>query len=216
MSLGGTASYTHPPRGMHIPPRVRASVDAAEAIGFEHCIRPETGRLLQALAAGVPGGGRIGEAGTGTGTGVAWMTCSAHPEVSVVSFEIDPARADAARAVHADDPRVEIVTGDAAGLFERGPFDLLVLDGGPAGGKHTGAGPGRDAEPQPVDPDAVLSIGGIMTVDDFTPATTWPPRFRDEPDRARIHWVHHPSLHCTELRVAEDLSVIVGRRHGGG
>lgn len=212
MSPGGTESYADPPRGAPVPAAVRATIESAEALGFESCVRPETGRLLQVLAAGVPPGGRIGETGTGTGTGLAWMAAGAHPDVTLISFEIDPARADAARGVHGGDPRVNIVTGDAAGLFSRGPFDLLVLDGGPAAGKEIDDA----ADPQPVDPDAVLTVGGILVVDDFTPATTWPPRFRGEPDRARIHWVHHPSLHCIELRLAEDLSVVVGRRHGGG
>jgi hypothetical protein len=49
-------------------------------------------------------------------------------------------------------------------------------------------------------------------VDDFTPATGWPPLHEGEPDRARLHWLEHPALRATELRLAADLSAVVGSR----
>jgi hypothetical protein len=54
-----------------------------------------------------------------------------------------------------------------------------------------------------------------VVIDDFTPATTWPPRFNGAPDRPRLHWLEHPGLRATELRLAADLSVIVGTRPPG-
>jgi hypothetical protein len=54
--------------------------------------------------------------------------------------------------------------------------------------------------------------GGTVVVDDFTPATGWPPLHEGEVDRARLHWLEHPALRATELRLAPDLSAVVGTR----
>lgn len=202
MSIGGTDSYRTLPAGLVVPPLVDAAVAAAEEFGFELCVRPEIGRLLSVLAAGLPPGGLVGETGTGTGAGLAWMVASA-PGCRFISYELDPDRAAAARRVFAAHETVTVVTGDAGDLFDRGPFDLLVLDGGPGSGKIPG-----DA---PVDPRRVLRPGGTIVIDDYTPTSTWPPTFNGQSDQSRIHWLSHPDLHTTEVRVAPDIAVIVGR-----
>lgn len=204
MSRGGTGRYSNEAEG-GVPHLVRAAVAAACELDFDLCVRPEIGRLLAVLAGGLPAGSLVGETGTGTGAGLAWMVAAAGPDVRFVSYELDEARADAARALFADHPNVDVVCGDAAELFGRGPFDLLVHDGGPGSGK------GSDGS-TPVDPNDVLRPGGTMTVDDFTPTDTWPPVFGGEIDAGRVHWLDHPELRSTELRVAPDLAVIVCRR----
>lgn len=203
MSMGGTNSYRDLPDGLAVPPLVLDAVNAAERLGFDLCVRPEIGRLLGVLAAGIPTGAIVGETGTGTGAGLAWLVTHAPPGCRFLSYELDPERAEAARDLFADHDNVTVVTGDAADLFDRGPFDLLVLDGGPGSGKTPGD--------TPIEPASVLRPGATMTIDDYTPATTWPPVFGDEPDHSRIHWLTHPDLHATEIRVAPDLAVIVGR-----
>lgn len=203
MSMGGTNSYRDLPSGFWVPPLVLDAVAAAERLGFDLCVRPEIGRLLGVLAAGLPAGALVGETGTGTGAGLAWMATHALPGCRFVSYELDPERANAARTLFADHDNVTVVTGDAAELFDEGPFDLLVLDGGPGSGKAPGD--------TPVEPALVLRHGGTITIDDYTPTTTWPPMFGDQPDHSRIHWLTHPDLHATEIRVAPDLAVIVGR-----
>lgn len=120
-----------------------------------------------------------------------------------ISYELDPLRAAAAKEVFRDQPNVEVICGDSADLLERGPFDLLVHDGGPGSGKSSGA--------TPVDPAIVLRPGGTMTVDDYTPTTTWPPLFGGAVDQSRVHWLEHPLLRSTEVRVADDLAVVVCR-----
>jgi predicted O-methyltransferase YrrM len=202
MSIGGTASYGRP-AGVEVPALVRAAVAAAEVLGFEFCVRPETGRLLATLAAGLPPGSLVGETGTGTGAGLAWMVAAADSRVRFVSFEREGKRAEAAREVLAGRPNVEVVCGDSAAMFSRGPFDLLVHDGGPGSGKIPGS--------QPVDPVDVLRPGGTMTIDDYTPTNSWPPTFDGEVDESRLHWLAHPVLTSTEVRVAPDLAVIVCR-----
>lgn len=202
MSIGGTASYGRL-AGREVPDLVRAAVAAAGVLGFEFCVRPETGRLLGTLAAGLPPGSRVGETGTGTGAGLAWMVVAADPTVRFVSYEREVTRAEAAREVFADVPNVDVVCGDSMALFGVGPFDLLVHDGGPGAGKIPGSGV--------VDPVDVLRPGGTMTIDDYTPTNSWPPTFEGRVDESRVHWLSHPLLTSTEVRVAPDLAVVVCR-----
>ena len=200
MSSGGTQKYLDE---VDLPPLVAAAVDAAQRIGFDLCVHPATGRLLQVLAAGVGAGGVIGETGTGTGAGLAWLASGARLDVSLISVELDAERAAAANQVFASSPNVTVMHGDAGQLFERGPFDLLVLDGGWGSGKNDGP---------VVEVAEVLTEGGVITIDDFTPMQTWPPTFEGSTDAAREHWLTHADLLATEVRVDPTMSVIIGRR----
>lgn len=192
MSEGGTAAYACE---ADLPPLVQAAVATAERLAFPLSCRPEHGRLLQVLARGTHG--VIGEIGTGTGVGLAWMASSG-TTARLVSIELDPVRADAAREVLGD--AATILTGDGADLQEHGPFDLLVIDGGGFGGKRGEV---------PLDPVAWVTPGGTFTVDDFTPSDPWPPE-----DPGRDLWLHHPEVIATEIRLAPDLATIVARRRG--
>ena len=200
MSFRGTASYA---TAGDVPPMVASAVSDAVELGFELCVRPEIGRLLAVLAGGLGPDAIVGEAGTGTGAGLGWMVSAARPDVQFVSYELDADRAASAQRLFADYPNVTVVAGDAAGLFDHAPFDLLVLDGGPFGGKKPGE--------QPIDPVPLLKAGAAITIDDMTPTKQWPPHFEGQVDEPRVHWVEHPSLVATEIDVAPDLSVIVGR-----
>ncbi|KAB8164690.1 SAM-dependent methyltransferase [Streptomyces sp. 3MP-14] len=204
MALHGTRAHG---AGDALPSLVRRALDAARANGFAFSCRPEQGRLLQLLAAGAPTA--IGETGTGCGVGLAWLASGARPGTRLTSVERDRGRAGVARDVFRDDDRVEILHGDWRRVEERGPYDLLVLDGG---GQAKGGGAGRAAGESAADPARLLAPGGTVVIDDFTPATTWPPRFNGAPDAARLHWLAHPELRATELRLAPDLAVIVGTR----
>jgi hypothetical protein len=91
-----------------------------------------------------------------------------------------------------------------------GPFDLLVLDGG-GGGKR-----GNDT---PADPAGLLRPGGTLVLDDFHPPLEfWPEEAdpRDEYGRsttaARAHWLQHPDLFATEVRVHPQVSAILAAR----
>ncbi|GAA1236335.1 class I SAM-dependent methyltransferase [Kitasatospora nipponensis] len=194
MSLNGTAAHE---TLAGLPPLVARALEVARAHGFEHSCRPEQGRLIQALAQGA--GARIGESGTGCGVGLAWLASGAAPGVRLVSVERDPVRAALAAEVFAGRPQVEVVHGDWTELYGRGPFDLLVLDGG---------GQGKDAGPA-ADPLRLLAPGGTVVVDDFTPTTGWPPLHEGKPDTARLHWLEHPALRATEVRLAPDLGSVV-------
>jgi len=201
MSLGGTAAYGF--IGDDLPELVRRAVAEATRVDFEFCVRPEIGRLLATCAGALPVGSLVAETGTGTGAGLAWMVSAADPGVRFISFELDTERAAIAQNVFGHLSNVDVVCGDASELSDRGPFDLLVLDGGPGSGKAAGS--------VAVDPVEVLRPGGTMTIDDFTPATSWPPMHEGREDGSRMHWMSHPNLKSTEVRVAPDLAVLVCR-----
>jgi predicted O-methyltransferase YrrM len=198
MAIGGNTAYG---ADDDLPPLVRRAVDLAESLSFDHSCRPEQGRLLRLLAQGWTGG-RIGETGTGCGVGLAWMADVTDDKTSLVSVERDEERATASAGLFSDHRNVRVLHGDWTGLREHGPFDLLVLDGG---------GKGKDQEVDaPLDPaDGWLSLGGTIVLDDFTPAAT-PGAL--EHDAARQHWLRHPALHATEVRLAPDLATIIGVR----
>ncbi|MCM2423544.1 class I SAM-dependent methyltransferase [Streptomyces sp. RKAG293] len=194
MSLRGTDGYDEIDA---LPPLVRRAVAAARRHGFAYSCRPEQGRLLQVLAGGAQRS--IGETGTGCGVGLAWLASGAADGVRLVSVERGLERARIAAGVFKGCDQVEILHADWRRIADRGPYDLLVLDGG-------GQGKNGDA----AEPSQLLAPGGTVVIDDFTPAGTWPPLFGGAPDLARLHWLEHPELRAAEVRLAADLSAVVG------
>jgi predicted O-methyltransferase YrrM len=192
-----------------LPPLVARAVAIAAERGFIQCCLPEHGRLLQVLARG-RAGGVIGETGTGCGAGLAWMASAVGPETRLVSVEIDADRAAACQALFAGLPNVTVLHGDWRLIEAHAPFDLLVLDGG-GGAKRPG-----DA---PADPARLLTPGGTVVLDDFHPPFEfWPEEVGalDEYGRSvtlsRQHWLQHPALFATEVRVHPQMSVVLGTR----
>jgi len=198
MSLSGTDAYAKEPGR---PPLVERALAAARAHGFPYSCRPEQGHLLQILA----GGAReaIGETGTGCGVGLAWLASGARDGVRLLSVERDRERARVAAEVFADRPEVRVLHGDWRRVEEYGPYDLLVLDGG---------GTGKTPDDTPADPVRLLAPGGRIVIDDFTPATDWPPRHEGAMDRPRVFWLEHPALDTIEIPLAGDLATLVGTR----
>jgi hypothetical protein len=49
-------------------------------------------------------------------------------------------------------------------------------------------------------------------IDDFTPMRTWPPRFAGEVDADRLHWLEHPLLLATEIRLTASASTLIAIR----
>lgn len=136
------------------------------------------------------GATRIGETGTGCGVGLAWLASGMRqPGAVAVSVERDPVRAAAAAQVFQGRPDITVLRGDRTAIAEHGPYDLLVLDGGGQG----------EGDGLPADPERLLLPGGVLVVDDFTPADTWPPLHEGRPDEARLHWLTHPALRTLEI-----------------
>ncbi|WP_408050362.1 hypothetical protein [Streptomyces sp. HO565] len=102
---------------------------------------------------------------------------------------------------------MEVLTGDWTRIGERGPYDLLVLDGG---------GQGTSEHDPAADVGRLLAPGGTVVRDDFTPATERPPAHEGRVDRARLRRPEHPALHTVERPLAPDLAALVGTRRRPG
>ena len=187
------------------PALVMRAREAAVAVGMSltragggpSCCLPAVGQFLAVLAAGCKGG-LIGEAGTGVSFGTAWMAAAMPADCRLVTVELDETRAAAARQVFADEPRVEVVNGDAfEELARRAPFDLLFADGGS----------------QPAEMVDLIRVGGRLVNDDVTPVSLLPsdsPYLTHDPKR---DFFDDPRLVATEV-VLPDLrnSLLVGTR----
>jgi hypothetical protein len=113
-------------------------------------------------------------------------------------------------ALFAGRPNVTVLHGDWRLIEGYAPFDLLVLDGG---------GGGKRENDSPADPARLLRPGGTFVLDDFHPPLAfWPeesgPRVEDGRSvaAARKHWLQHPDLFATEVRVRPDVSTILATR----
>ena len=209
MCVIGTASYD---AETDLPPLVERAVELAQSMNFPYSCHPAQGRLLALLARGRPAS-LIGEIGTGCGVGLAWMLSAADPATRLVSIERDRSRAEAVGALFAPYQQVEVLTGDWPALLKHGPFDLLVLDGG---------GSGKTIGDTRIDPREALRCGGSLVIDDWTPWDHWPPHepgefngiqgSRQILDQARLHWLEHPDLLASEVRLTPTLSTVVGMR----
>ena len=167
----------------------------ADQLGFERSSTPETGRLLHLLAA-QRGRVRVGEIGTGVGTGAAWIVSALSPDVPFVTVELDERRAAAAAELFAGDENVRVLQGDWREVMPgEAPFDLVFYDGG---GKQR---PDLDGERVV----ALLAPGATLVLDDLTPG-------RPGPDPVRQFWLHHPDLAAVELQVSPREAAIVAVR----
>lgn len=202
MTSNGTDLYDGLAAGA-VPPQVLDAVALARRLSFPYTVHPATGRLLASLAAGISGG-VIGETGTGTGAGVAWMLSTAPAGTRIVSIELDADRAGVAADLFRHDARVTILHGDANQLAAHGPFDLLVLD--------APSTPGPLAW-ETLDPEVRLRPHGLLVKDDLWPMRSWPPRAYDgTDDLQRARWIEHPRLLTTEITVADGFAVLISRR----
>jgi predicted O-methyltransferase YrrM len=181
-----------------IPPLVVDALDLAQAIGFEHSCRTEVGSLLRVLAASRPGA-RFGETGTGCGVGSAWLASGMDAESSLVTVERDATLASRARGLLDQAANVTVIEGDWKALAEHAPYDVLFLDGG---GK-------RDEREAAIE---MVAAGGLIVMDDFVPATEWPPLFENRVDELRVWWLTHPALTATEVAVSPDMAVILAAK----
>jgi predicted O-methyltransferase YrrM len=198
MAMTGTAAYEEYETDHELPPPVRAAVQLARASGFAYSCLPEHGELLRVLARGA-GAGVIGETGTGSGVGLAWLVSAAHPDARLISVERDPERAARVAELFQGTPQVRILQGDWHELHAHAPFDLLALDGG---------GQGKGSDPA-IEPGEWLRPGGLVVMDDFAPLTSWPPMFDGEVDVVRQHWLDHPRLRAAQVDVTPEWSALL-------
>ncbi|MGE5690472.1 MAG: O-methyltransferase [Pseudomonadota bacterium] len=173
------------------PPLVGRALALAAELAFAHSSSPEAGRLLHLLA-GQRGRERVGEIGTGTGVGTAWLASALAPGVPLYTAEVVQERARAAAALFAADDAVHVLQGRWREVLpEHGPFDLLFYDGG------------RTQRPDEEGEEvvALLSPGGTVVLDDLHEA--------HGSDPVRGFWLGHPRLVGMEIGLAPAMRAIV-------
>jgi predicted O-methyltransferase YrrM len=197
----------------NVPALVERAMATASATGFPltrnqagtglpSASLPGTGRFLAVLAASCRGG-KVAELGTGVGIGSAWLASAMPADCTLITIEIDPARAAAAAGVLAEDARVQVLTGDWESLLPPlAPFDLIFADSGIRDQQQFG------------NLVSMLRQGAHIVMDDVTPALALP---QDSPLRD-----HDPKrdLFATDGRllwievVLDDLrnSLLIGAR----
>jgi predicted O-methyltransferase YrrM len=179
-----------------IPPLVLQAVELARQHGFERSCIPEVGRLLGVLAGHVTHG-VVGEIGTGTGIGAAWMVANMATTAHFVTVESDAERAAISRKLLRNQPNARVIHGDWRAILAYGPFDLLFVDAEPAKTpiKHSAA----DAEAATELILHALSPRGIVVLDDLSPEEHRPEEWRGRPDPVREFWLNDPRLNATEV-----------------
>jgi predicted O-methyltransferase YrrM len=146
------------------PAALPAILDRTTALAFPMPSEPRTGAMLRALAASKPGG-RLLELGTGTGLSTAWLLDGMDRDATLISVDVDPGPQAVARDILGADPRLQIVTADAAGFLrcqDNASFDLIFADAMP--GKYESLDEAL----------ALLRSGGLYVIDDMLPQANWP------------------------------------------
>jgi predicted O-methyltransferase YrrM len=160
------------------PPLVTRATELARSLGFPltreeagpdpvnpSASLPGVGQFLAMIAASRTAG-RIGEIGTGTGIGSAWMASAMPADCTLVTVEIDERRANEAAGLFQGDDRVTVLSGDARELIPPlAPFDLLFADGG----WRDPVGLGSLVD--------LVRVGGMLVMDDVAPTEL----LKDEP-----------------------------------
>lgn len=170
------------------PAAVADAKRRAHELKFTMSCDDEVGRMLAALAAAVPPGGRILEIGTGAGVGTAWIVdgLDERTDVEVCSVEIEPRLSDATRE-WLWPCFVNLVAGDALEhLDSLGTFNLVFADASPV--KYTNI-------------ESVLAKlrpGGIVVMDDLG-GPSFSERQRADKTGLRRALTNHPDLHTVDM-----------------
>jgi predicted O-methyltransferase YrrM len=146
------------------PHALRVLVERTAALGFNMASEPKTGALLRVLAASKPGG-RLLELGTGTGISTAWLLAGMDATSTLISLDPDEAVHAIAKEVLGNDPRLQLLTEDAAGFLgqqAKKSFDLVFADAMP--GKYVALDEAL----------ALVKPGGFYVIDDMLPQPNWP------------------------------------------
>jgi predicted O-methyltransferase YrrM len=147
---------------------------------------------VQALLRVLASGRRVAEIGTAFGEGAAAMAVTAR---ELVTVEVDPERAAAARSRLAGLPNVEVLEGDWHELLPaRAPFELVFADGGLRA---------REEYEAMV---ALVAPGGLIVKDDLTPGRPV------EGDPVREFLLRNGGLAAVELLTTPETAAIVATR----
>ena len=196
---------------MYVPLLVQRALALAEQQGFGGSSIPEVGRLLGILASHVQHG-VVGEIGTGTGVGAAWMLSHLDATTRFVTVEADVERARVVQNLFRDQPNAQVICGDWREILAYGPCDLLFIDTGPAKAVPGGSREGVAAMAEIILP--ALRRGGIVVLDDLGPEESWPQEWHGRSDPVREFWLNDARLNALEVLTTPRTMVILATRIG--
>jgi len=172
-----------------------------EELKFEMASEPRTGVLLQLLAASKPGG-RFLELGTGTGLSTAWLLSGMDAASTLVSIDSNEDIQAVAQEALGKDPRLKLMSCDAAGFLWRQPkkcFDLVFADAIP--GKY-------EALDEAL---AIVKIGGYYVIDDMLPQPNWPEGHQEKATALLEQLAKDERFFMLRLPWASGIAVLVRR-----
>ena len=172
-----------------------------EDLQFEMASEPRTGVLLQLLAASKPGG-RFLELGTGTGLSTAWLLSGMDAASTLVSIDSNEDIQAVAQEALGKDPRLKLMSCDAAGFLWRQPkkcFDLVFADAIP--GKY-------EALDEAL---AIVKIGGYYVIDDMLPQPNWPEGHQEKATALLEQLAKDERFFMLRLPWASGIAVLVRR-----
>jgi predicted O-methyltransferase YrrM len=178
-------------------------------------IDAEVGALLRVLASAV-GAARILEIGTAVGYSGLWLAGALPPAGMLLTMEIDPERARAARDNFARGgvaDRVNVIVGDAQRMLAKvsGPFDLIFQDG-----NKQQYGPMLDRLVDLLRPGGLLVTDNVLWSGDVVPGFNQTPKHDAASTLAigayneRIS--HHPELMTVVIPLRDGVAVSTKRR----
>lgn len=199
------------------PPLVIEAEKLAEELGFpllpegrpvghegpaSACV-PPMGRLLMTLVASKPGG-RIGEFGTGSGVGSAWMVSGLQGGAVLVTCDIDADLIRQVKELFKGRAEIDIRhTGWETMMANEPPFDLLFMDSGVA---------------EALVPDRwdeiteLVCLGGQIVFDDLVPIELWPDDWSERVDMKREFALRNPRVVSTEVGLTSLASALIVTR----
>lgn len=172
----------------------------------------EVGALLRVLAMSI-GAAHVLEIGTAIGYSTIWLAGALPPGGSVITMEMDPARAreareNIARADLAD--RVMVMVGDARALVAKvaGPFDLIFQDG-----DKQLYGPMLDRLVDVLRPRGLLITDNVLWDGEVVPGFVASPTRPAEDTRAIAEYNErlnaHPRLRTATVPLRDGVSIAV-------
>lgn len=184
------------------PATLPAIVERTSELAFSMPSEPKTGAMLRVLAATKPGG-RLLELGTGTGLSTAWLLDGMDCEAKLISVDIDSESQAVAREILGSDPRLEILTADAAMFLSQqvhSSFDLIFADSIP--GKYVLL----------EETLALLRPGGLYVIDDMLPQANWPENHAEKVPQLVANLAARAEYRIVSLAWSSGL-VLVARTH---
>ena len=161
---------------------------------------PQMGGLLLTLTASKPGG-RIGEFGTGSGVGSAWIVSGLQERAVLVTCDINGELITHVKDLFKGKANIDIRHGNWEMIMaDEAPFDLLFLDSGVADALV----PDRWDEIT-----ELVCVGGQIVFDDIVPIELWSDDWSERLDMKREFALRNPRVVFSEVGLTSLASALI-------